>query len=172
MVLGAGDTSERTARALLSRGARSIIVSNRSFDRAQALAKELNGRAIQFDDWAEEFRKIDIVISSTAAPHYVLDRHKLEPLMKLRRNQPLLLIDIAVPRDIEPEVNFLDNVYLYNIDDLQAIADDYLKQRREEIVRCEAIIRDKVEALLGAERHPNPASGLRPGFGPEPGRAT
>ncbi|MEW6161604.1 MAG: glutamyl-tRNA reductase, partial [Verrucomicrobiota bacterium] len=72
------------------------------------------------------------------------------PLMKLRKNQPLLLIDIAVPRDIEPEVNFVDNVYLYNIDDLQAIADDYLKQRQEEIARCEAIIREKVAGLLSA----------------------
>jgi len=171
MVIGAGDTSEKTARALLSRGAQSIIVSNRSYDRAQALAKELNGRAIHFDDWAEEFGNIDIVISSTAAPHYILNRLKLEPLMKLRRNQPLLLIDIAVPRDIEPEVNFLENVYLYNIDDLQAIADDYLKQRREEIARCETIIRDKVRALLVAERHPHSASGLRSGFGHEPSRA-
>src|SRR5207245_6034628 len=152
MVSGAGDTSEKTARALLSRGAQSIIVSNRSYDRAQALARELNGRAIHFDEWAEEFRKIDIVISSTSAPHYVLDRVKLEPLMKLRKNQSLLLIDIAVPRDIEPEVNFLENVYLYNIDDLQAIADDYLQQRREEIARCQTIIREQASALLGADR--------------------
>jgi len=171
MVIGTGDTSEKTARALLSRGAQSIIISNRSYGRAQALAKELNGRAIHFDDWAEEFGNIDIVISSTAAPHYILDRLKLEPLMKLRRNQPLLLIDIAVPRDIEPEVNFLENVYLYNIDDLQAIADDYLKQRREEIARCETIIRDKVRALLSVGPRPVPASALRAGLGHEPGRA-
>src|SRR5438034_3357046 len=134
MIIGAGDTGEKTARALLSRGARSIIVSNRSHDKAEALAVELGGRAVPFADWASEFQKIDIVISSTAAPHYVLDRAKLEPLMKLRKNRPLLLIDIAVPRDIEPEVNFLENVYLYNIDHLQAIADDYLQQPREEIV--------------------------------------
>ena len=88
--------------------------------------------------WAAEFEHMDIVISSTSAPHYILDRARLEPLMKLRRNAPLLLIDIAVPRDIEPEVNFLENVYLYNIDDLQTIADDYLKQRQEEVARCEA----------------------------------
>src|ERR1035438_377809 len=97
-------------------------------------------RAIQFDNWVEEFEKIDIVISSTSAPHHILDRAKLEPLMKRRRNRPLLLIDIAVPRDIDPEVNFLENVYLYNVDDLQTIADDYLKMRREEIAQCEAII--------------------------------
>src|SRR5439155_12372065 len=165
MVIGAGETSEKTARALLSRGARSILVANRSYDRAQALAGELAGRAVPFDRWAAEFEKIDIVISSTAAPHFILDRVKLEPLMKLRKNRPLLLIDIAVPRDIEPEVNFLENVYLYNIDDLQAIADDYLKQRREEIARCEAIIAEKARGLLCAERPAHVAHGSRPAFG-------
>jgi glutamyl-tRNA reductase len=148
LVIGAGETSEKTARALLSRGARSIIVANRSHDRAVALAKELGGRAVQFDDWAGEFEKIDIAISSTSAPHHILDRARLEPLMKTRQQRPLLLIDIAVPRDIDPEVNFLENVYLYNIDDLQAIADDSLKQRREEVARCEQIIAEKVKTLL------------------------
>jgi glutamyl-tRNA reductase len=164
MVIGAGDTSEKAARALLSRGARSIIVSNRSHERAVALATELNGRAVHFEDWSREFEKIDIVISSTAAPHYVLDRARLEPLMRLRKNRPLLLIDIAVPRDIEPEVNFLDNVYLYNIDDLQTIAADYLKQRKEEIARCEEIIREKANALIGGRRQALPSLG-RPAFG-------
>ncbi len=90
MVIGAGDTSEKTARALLSRGAHSIIVSNRSHERAVELAAQLEGRAVHFDEWADEFPKIDIVISSTSAPHYVLDRARLEPLMKLRKNRPLL----------------------------------------------------------------------------------
>jgi glutamyl-tRNA reductase len=154
MVIGAGDTSEKTARALRSRGARSILVANRSYDRAVALAAELGGRAVQFEDWAKEFERIDIIISGTAAPHHILDRPKLEALMKLRRDRPLLLIDIAVPRDIDPEVVFIENVYLYNVDDLQSIADDYLKQRKEEIARCEAIIREKVNGLLGdATRH-------------------
>jgi glutamyl-tRNA reductase len=148
LVIGAGEMSEKTARALLSRGARSIIVASRSHERAQVLAKEFGGRAVQFDDWAAEFEKIDIAISSTSAPHHILDRAKLEPLMKARRHRPLLLIDIAVPRDIAPEVNFLENVYLYNIDDLQAIADDYLKQRKEEITHCEEIIAEKVKPLL------------------------
>ena len=150
MIIGAGDTGEKTARALLSRGAQSIMVSNRSHDRAVALAAELGGKAIHFDEWAKEFGHIDIVISSTAAPHYILDRKKLEPLMKLRKNRSLLLIDIAVPRDIDPEVNFLENVYLYNIDDLQAIAADSLKHRQEEIARCEAFIKEKARGLLSA----------------------
>jgi glutamyl-tRNA reductase len=148
LVIGAGDMSGKVARALLSRGAKSIIVASRSFERAEILAKELGGRAVPFDNWADEFGKIDIAISSTSAPHHILDRAKLESLMKLRKNRPLLLIDIAVPRDIAPEVNFLENVYLYNIDDLQAIADDSLKQRKEEIIRCEQIIAEKVKPLL------------------------
>lgn len=167
MVIGAGETSEKTARALLSRGAKSIFVSNRSFDRAAALAGELGGRAIHFEDWGKEFQRIDIVISSTSAPHYVLDRPTLEELMHVRRNRPLLLIDIAVPRDIDPAVNFLDNVYLYNIDDLQTIADDSLRQRKEEIARCEAIIRARAGALIGSRpRDPLPG-GAEPAFGHE-----
>jgi glutamyl-tRNA reductase len=152
LVIGAGETSEKTARALLSRGARGIVVANRSPERAEALAREFGGRAVAFDDWAGEFQKIDIAISSTSAPHHILDRARLEPLMKARQQRPLLLIDIAVPRDIDPEVNFLENVYLYNIDDLQSIAADYLKQRQEEIVRCEQIIAEKVKGLLDAKR--------------------
>jgi glutamyl-tRNA reductase len=156
LVVGAGDTSEKTARALISRGAKSVVVTNRSHDKAVALAAELGGRAVPFEDWGGEFERVDIVVSSTSAPHYILDRVKLEPLMKLRRHRPLLLIDLAVPRDIEPEVNFLDDVYLYNIDDLQAIANDYLKQREAEIAHCMEIIREKAQALLGRP-------GVRPG---------
>ncbi|HOC56494.1 MAG TPA: glutamyl-tRNA reductase [Verrucomicrobiota bacterium] len=148
LVVGAGDTSEKTARALVSRGARSLAVANRSHDKALALAHELGGRAVPFGDWTGEFARVDIVITSTSAPHYILDRARLAPLLKARRNRPLLLIDLAVPRDIEPEVNFLENVYLYNIDDLQTIADDYLKQRQQEVARCEQIIREKAQAVL------------------------
>jgi glutamyl-tRNA reductase len=154
LVIGAGDTSEKTARSLLSRGAKGVVVTNRTLEKAQALANDLGGRAIGFDQWATEFENIDIVISSTSAPHYVLDRATLAPLMKQRKNRPLLLIDIAVPRDIDPEVNRLDHVYLFNIDDLQQIAENYLKQRREEIAKCEAIIEQRARTLLdGLRRH-------------------
>jgi len=157
LVIGAGDTSEKAARALLSRGARSIIVANRSHERAVALARELGGRAVTFDDWFKEFVAVDIVISSTSAPHYILDRQKLEPVMAARENRSLLLVDLAVPRDIDPAVNFLENIYLYNVDDLQTIADDYLRQRREEVARCDAIIEEKLRDLMeSAARRPNP----------------
>jgi glutamyl-tRNA reductase len=162
MVLGAGDTSEKTARSLVSRGAGKLLVSNRSYDRAVALAAELGGQAVPFDGWATEFDALDIIISSTSASGYVLDRAKLEPLMQLRGSAPLLLIDIAVPRDIEPEVNFLENVYLYNVDDLQSLANGYLKQRQQEIALCETMIHDKVQSLLShpSQRFGLPTSGL------------
>jgi len=152
LVIGAGETSEKTARALLSRGAHGVVVTNRSPERATALAAELGGRAVPFEQWPDEFEQIDIAISSTAAPHHILDRAKLEPLMKRRKHRPLLLIDIAVPRDIDPAVSELDNVYLYNVDDLQSIAADYLNLRKEEVARCEKIIAGKVAALMEANK--------------------
>ncbi len=164
MVIGAGDTSEKTARALLSRGVQSVIVTNRSHERAVELAAELGGRAVPFEEWAAEFPTTDIVISSTSAPHYILDRAKLKPLLKPRKSRPLLLIDIAVPRDIEPEVSFLENVFLYNIDDLQAIADDYLQRRKEELARCEQIIREKARSLPDGSRAPGGIGGTKPAF--------
>lgn len=150
LIIGAGETSEKTARALQSRGVKKITVTNRSPERAAALAAALGARTVPFEQWPEEFERIDIAISSTAAPQPILDRARLEPLMKRRKHRPLLLIDIAVPRDIDPAVNALDNVYLYNVDDLQSIADDYLKLRQEEVARCEKIIAEKVAALLEA----------------------
>jgi len=165
MVIGAGETGEKTARALVSRGAGSIVVVNRSHDRAVALAGELGGRAAPFEDWLKEFEQIDIAISSTSATQPVLDRAKLESLMKLRKNRPLLLIDIAVPRDIDPEVNLMSNVYLFNIDDLQAVANDHLQQRKEEVARCEAIIQEKVGGLLVASGGRDSGVGVRPAFG-------
>lgn len=152
LVIGAGETSEKTARALQSRGVKKITVTNRSPERAAALATELGARTVPFEQWPDEFERIDIAISSTAAPQPILDRARLEPLMKRRKHRPLLLIDIAVPRDIHPAVNEVDNVYLYNVDDLQSIADDYLKLRQEEVARCEKIIAEKVAALLEAGR--------------------
>lgn len=164
MVLGAGDTGEKAAKALLSRGAHSLVVTNRSFERAAALAAELGGRAVPFDDWSAEFARVDILISSTAAPGYVLDRARLAALLPARRGRPLLLIDIAVPRDIDPAVNQLDGVFLYDIDDLQAIADEALRQRQEEIARCEQIIRARVRDLL--ETAPGPLAAPAPGAAP------
>lgn len=164
MVLGAGDTSEKAARALLARGARSVIVSNRSYDRAALLAAELGGRAVHFDDWAEDFPRVDIIVSSTAAPRHVVDLPRLAPLMPARHGRPLLLVDIAVPRDVDPAVTQLPDVYLYNIDDLQAIADDHLSRRRAELAVCEQIIRERALALVNGAG-PRPGGELPAGLG-------
>ena len=152
LVVGAGDTSEKTARALRSRGARSLLVSNRTFDRAAALAEELGGMAIRFEDWEKAFPRVDIVISATGAPHYILDRARLERLLAVRGHRPLLLIDLAVPRDIDPVVAGLRDVYLANVDDLQAVAESAAQQRREEIARCEEMIRATAAEFTGGRR--------------------
>lgn len=159
MIIGAGDTSEKTARALQSRGARTIFVSNRSFDRASHLAAQLGGRAIRFDHWENEFPTLDIVISSTSAPHYILDRPRLANLLRHRKPRPLLLVDLAVPRDIDPRIEPQENVFLYDIDDLQIIADVYLRQRQDEVDRCIQVIRERTVALAGALA-PGPIPGL------------
>ncbi len=162
LVIGAGETGEKTARALQSRGATGIVVTNRSFDRAQALAAALGGRAVAFEAWADGFAAIDVVISSTSAPHYILGRGNLEPLMHRRKGRPLLLVDIAVPRDIDPEVNAMQDVFLYNIDDLQTIADGYLRQREQEMERCLQIIRERVRTLLQERQAWGQRSGSQP----------
>jgi glutamyl-tRNA reductase len=140
MILGAGEMSELTAGALQARGVKSIFVANRSYDRAQALAERMNGKAVHFDEWPREFANVDILIGSTAAPHHVLTRLQLEPIMEERPARPLFCIDLAVPRDIDPAVNRLDGVYLYDIDSLQAIAAESLNVRQREVGVCEEMI--------------------------------
>jgi len=145
MIIGAGDTSEKTARSLQSRGLRVVLVANRTHERAEALAAELGGRAVRFDVFYDELVHVDIVISSITVPHHVLTRDKLEPLMLARQNRPLFLIDLGVPRNIEPAVNNLDNVYLYNIDDLQEIANANMRARQEDLARCNELVAANVE---------------------------
>jgi len=140
MIIGAGEMSRTTAQSLQSRGASSIIVSNRSYDKAVELAEELSGRAVHFDDWSNCLDQVDIVISSTAAPHTVVHKEMVEKVISSRRGHSLFLIDIAVPRDIEDDVNDLDNVYLYNIDQLTRIAAAGVERRKEQIEICRGVI--------------------------------
>lgn len=140
MVIGAGEMSRTTAQSLLSRGARSIFVANRSFEKAEALAAELGGQSVRFDDWENVLQEVDVVISSTGAPHAVMNRSHVEAVRRQRRYRPLFLIDIAVPRDIEPEVGEIEEVYLYDIDTLKEIAMEAKGQRAEQIKLCESII--------------------------------
>lgn len=157
MILGAGETGEMTAGALQARGVRTIFVSNRSYERAAILAEKMGGRAVHFDEWPREIREVDILIGSTAAPHHVLTAEQLAPLMRNRADRPLFCIDLAVPRDIEPAVNGLEGVYLYDIDSLQAIADQSMASRRQEIAVCEEMIERHVADFterLATDRKP------------------
>src|SRR5258708_38600451 len=145
MILGAGETSERTARAFRSRGVEQIFVSNRSFERAAVLAAITGGRAIHFADWEQEFPDLDILVSSTAAPHAIITLDKLAPFLRSRRHRPLFMIDLAIPRDIEPAVNKLDGVYLYDLDSLQAMTERTLEVRRQEAENCQRLIDHHVQ---------------------------
>jgi len=152
MILGAGDTSERTARSLVSRGVRTVIVANRTFERAAALANEIGGMAVHFDHWPNAFEDVDILICSTAAPHPIVTREKLEPLVRRRDGRPLFIIDLAVPRDAEATVNELDGVYLYDIDSLEAIVRQSVDIRRSEVDRCETMINQHVADFVAWTR--------------------
>ena len=144
LILGAGENSERTARALSSRGVTDIRVSNRSLERAEGLARLVRGRAIPFQDWTAQCREIDILISSTAAEEPLLAPDILAPMISGRADRPLFIIDIAVPRDVATEVNEMDGVYLYDIDSLQSIAAQSLAMRRQQIAAGEKIIAEHV----------------------------
>ncbi|HLK58241.1 MAG TPA: glutamyl-tRNA reductase [Chthonomonadaceae bacterium] len=148
LILGAGKMSELTARHLVSNGVRVVFVANRTYERAQTLADRLGGQAIHYDRFPETLVKADIVISSTASPHFVLHRDMVQPVMKKRRGNPLFLIDIAVPRDIDPEVGDLDNVFLYNIDDLQAVVADEAKGRAAEAAKAENLVGEETAKFI------------------------
>lgn len=145
MLVGAGEMSRTCAQSLLSRGARSIIVSNRSYDRAVELAEEMKGTAMKFDEWEHALHEVDVIISSTSAPHFVIKPELIDQAMRKRRWEPLLIIDIAVPRDVDPAVNEIEGVYLYDIDALQAIADDGRRERERQLGVCERIIEEHLE---------------------------
>ena len=144
LVLGAGETSERTIRALVSRGVADLRVSNRSPERGEALALAVNGRAIGFEQWLEQCREVDILITSTSSEVPLLWQEKLAPMLQERIDRPLFIIDIAVPRDVAPDVNALDGVYLYDIDSLQSIAEQSLATRRAQVAAAEQIISQHV----------------------------
>src|SRR5246127_3834644 len=145
MIIGAGEISEKTAKAFQSRGAAQIFVSNRSFERAQALATVTGGRAVRFDDWEPEFRDLDILVSSTAAPHVIITLDKLAIFWRARRHRPLFMIDLAMPRDIDPAVHRLDGVYLYDLDSLQSMAERTLAVRKQESEKCHQLIEHHVQ---------------------------
>lgn len=144
LILGAGEMAELAARHLQSEGVQAVLVAHRNYDRAAELAATLHGRAVRFDQIRDELRQADIVVSSTAAPHYLLHRTDVEELIRLRKNRPLFLIDIAVPRDIDPAVNEIDNVFLYDIDDLEGVVAAHRQARVQEAAQAELLIEREV----------------------------
>lgn len=162
MLVGAGEMSRTCAQSLLSRGAKSIIVSNRSYDKAVELAQEMNGRAMKFDEWEHALHEVDVIISSTSAPHFVIKPEQIQQVMRKRRWEPLLIIDIAVPRDVDPAVNDIEGVYLYDIDALQAIADEGRRERERQLLACERIIEEHLEKFGFIQ----PLSSSQPGILP------
>jgi glutamyl-tRNA reductase len=166
MLLGAGEMSRRCAQSLQSRGARGIVVSNRSHDRAIELAAELSGHAIHFDAWPGEVAQVDVIISSTAAPHTVIHPDQILPAMRRRRGRSLFIIDIAVPRDVEPAVNDIEGVYLYDIDALETIAGETRAKREQEIVRCLQIIDAQVKNLPLFNEDPSGSGRVQPATHP------
>lgn len=146
LVLGAGKMSELTAKHLVSQGVACVLVANRTFERAVELAEKFEGTAIPFDDLFEHMGKADIVISSTSAPHYVIDKEHVAAVMKGRR-APLFFIDIALPRDVDPAVNDLPNAFVYDIDDLNGVVQSNLDERMHEARRAEVIIDEEIAAF-------------------------
>lgn len=148
MIIGAGQMGEACVRHLAKKGARSVLISNRSFERAVELAGEFKGRAVRFEDCLTAMADADIVVVSTGMPKTLLQRGDVESLMVTRRSRPLVLIDISVPRNIDAEVKHLDNVYLYNIDDLEAIVRENTRNREQDLALCNRLIETGAAALI------------------------
>ncbi|HAA09265.1 MAG: glutamyl-tRNA reductase [Syntrophomonadaceae bacterium] len=145
MVVGAGEMSELATRYLMHNGVRSVIVSNRSYDKALSLADSLQGRAIRLDDLPGELPQTDIVISCTAAAHYVINTENCDDSLRKRQGRPIILIDIAVPRDIDPALGNIPGVHLYDIDDLQGVVDANYLERQRASRQAEKIIAEELE---------------------------
>ena len=147
MIIGASKMGELAAKHLRRAGASSVLVTNRTFERAVELAKVFEGAAVPFEHFTDHMTGADIVITSTGAPHFIIGRSLAEQVIHRRKNKPIFFIDIAVPRDIDPAVNQIDNAFLYDIDDLQQVIDANLKERFKEAMRAEQIVDDEVEAF-------------------------
>lgn len=148
LIFGAGQMGEATLRCLIARGAQRVLVANRSYAHAQTLAAQIGGRPVPADDLTEALWAADILIGSTAADQYLLTCPQVAALMRQRRQRPFFLIDISVPRNLDPAIGTLENVYLYNIDDLQGIAAANLQRRVNELGACQAIIEARAERFM------------------------
>lgn len=147
LILGTGKMSELTMKHLVKSGAGEITVASRTYERALELSQKFGAKPIGFDEWQRALRTSDIVISSTSAPHPIVKFEDVQNVMNERRHKPLFFIDIAVPRDIEQSVGQIDDVYLYDIDDLKGVSDSNLRSRKKEIVKCESMIEQELESF-------------------------
>ena len=143
-LVGAGKMSELAARHLLAHGAGSLFVANRTYDRAIRLAQKFNGQAIEFSRLYDTCDRADIVITGTGSPHFIFRPEHGEKLMALRKNKPMFFIDIAVPRDVDPAMNKIDGIFVYDIDDLQQAVSSHVADRKKEAEKAEAIVTDEV----------------------------
>ncbi len=153
LVIGAGETAELLARALVARGVATVFVANRHYDRAIGLAQRFDGNAVRFEELPEQLERADIVVSATNSPHHIVERDELEHVMKLREGRPLLLVDIAVPRDIEPACREIAGVSLHDIDDVQQIVARNTGGREAEAKRAERLLdaeQDRFERWLAS----------------------
>jgi len=148
MIIGAGEMSELVARHLLSNGIKSIYVVNRTVSKAEELAKEFEGIVVPYETIEENLYLADIVITSTGAPHFILGKKEIEYTIAKRKNDPLFLIDIAVPRDLDPEINKVNDVYLYDIDDLDSVIQANLAERKKEAVQAQEIIDKEIDNVV------------------------
>jgi len=152
MLLGAGEMAELAAQHLLSNGVKNIMVANRTFERAEELAKEFKGDAIRFEHFPDALVMVDILICATGAQQFVVKRDMVAKVIKDRRHKPIFMIDISNPRNIDPEVDKVDNVYLYDIDDLQSKVDVNTEGRAKEAETAEELVTQEVETYLQWER--------------------
>ncbi len=148
LLIGAGEMGAIAVKALIKRGLSNIVVANRTFEKGKKLAGAWGGKAITFQQLPGAMAGADIIITSTGAPHTILNRELLEPAMAARPERPLFVIDIAVPRDVDPDVVEIPNVHLRDIDDLQSQADDNMREREAEIPRVKIIIDEEVKQFL------------------------
>ena len=148
MIVGSGKMSELAARHLRRSGAAHIFVTNRTYERAQELAAVFQGTPVEYNRFLSLLPEVDIVITSSGAPHYILTKDEMQRIINARRNKPMFLIDIAVPRNIEPSVNQVDNVFLYDIDDLQEVVNSNLRERIREAEHAEELVTQEVERMM------------------------
>ncbi len=148
MLLGAGDMAELAAKHLMNSGVRELMVANRTYERCVELAQDMGGRPIRYESFHDEMRHTDIVLCSTGAPNYVVTREQMKGVMAARKQKPVFIIDISVPRNIDPAINDMANVYLYDVDDLQGVVDENIQGRRLEAEKAEKIVSDEVDTFM------------------------